>query len=135
MNEPASVSSVRELSTKIDGMVLGLKWMVSLLIVLLSIPNLFAACSIGHFDLIFRDALPGKPLPGLTVLLINGSSFFIFLSLFWPVVGVLSVFFGRQPRSWIIGAACIEFLIGLQITLTWIGCFTPMFGLIQGIPN
>jgi hypothetical protein len=134
MNEPATESSIQEISAKVDAVLLGLRYLFLSLIALASILNLWAAISIKTFAEIFRDALPGKPLPLLSSFVVHGSSFLVLLAFVWPVIGLFTHKVGKKPIVWIMISVAILFLIGVQIILTWIGCFTPMFGLIQGLP-
>ena len=135
MNDPAPEPSIAQLSAKIDDAILGLKWMFSLLILLVAIPNILLSLSIDHFAQIFADALPGKPLPLLTVAIIHTSIFLRILALAWPVLGILSIVYGTRVRNWIIVSTVAFFLIALQMSLTWLACFIPMGGLITGMSD
>ena len=136
MNEIASQPSTSQLSAKIDDIVAGLKWMFSLLILFLSIPNFCSAMAIGRFALIFREhALPGKPLPFLTSFIINYSILLHALVFVWPAIGILNIIYGKHLKFWMIGTAAIVFFIGLQIFLTWVGCFLPMTDLMNGMSD
>jgi len=124
MNDSVTEPSISQLSAKIDNMVLGLKWMFALLIILISIPNIQIALSISWFAKVFVEALPGQPLPLLTSALITCSTFFCLIAFVLPILGLLNVFYGKSPRIWMIWSAFILFIIGFQLVLTYMGCFS-----------
>lgn len=74
-------------------------------------------------------------MPLLTVLIIKNSFLLIILTFIWPLVGILNIVFGTKPLVWMVGAAVIMFLIGLQLILIWIGCAAPMFDFISGMSD
>ena len=127
--------SISQLSAKIDDVVLGIKWFFSLFLLVISIPNIIATFSIHHFDEIFRDALPGKPLPLLTVAVITFPNLHHLLALILPFVGIIMIIYLRRIRTWAIGAAIIAFLIGLQICLTQMAFIMPMTDLMEGMSD
>jgi type II secretory pathway component PulF len=133
MNDPDP--SISQLSAKIDDVILGIKWMFSLFLLVISIPNSFASLSIHHFAEIFRDALPGKPLPLLTVAVISHSTFLNLLALTLPVVGILTIIYSKRVRNWAIGATVIAFFIGLQLCLTQMALFMPLTDLYTGMSD
>lgn len=133
--EPESQPSNAELAAKIDGMIFAFKLMASILIVFISIPNFLAALTIGHFAEIFRDVLPGKPLPLLTVGIIYLRSFLPFLALAWPIVSTISIWKNKSLAQCTVVPTVIAVLIGSQFLLTWIGCFLPMVNLMVGMSD
>ena len=88
---------------------------------------------VPKFAQIFRDALPGKPLPGVTLLFIRHHFLFVLLALAWPIVGViLHRTQNRYASRWIIGG------IGLFILLTALtifAMFTPMVAINEGMSD
>jgi hypothetical protein len=135
MSDVSVEAKIGELSAKVDDTVLGLKWMFSLLLIVISIPNFFASLAIHHFAEIFRDALPGKPLPLLTVAVISNPIFLHLLALVWPLVGILNIVYSKRIRNWAIGTALIAFFIVLQLYLTQMALFMPMTDLITGMSD
>ena len=127
MYEPDSQDSSQQVSAKIDEIILGLKWMFVLLIVLISIPNIQIALSISWFAKGFAEALPGMMLPLVTSTLITLPTFFCLLAFVWPILGLLNLFYSKRLQFWMIGSVIILFMIGLQLDLTYMGCFTPFF--------
>jgi len=91
MSDVSAETKLSELSAKVDDMVLGLKWMFSLFLLFLSIPNFCVSLSIFHFSQIFQNALPGMPLPFLTVAIISHRIIHHLLCLIWPLAGVLNI--------------------------------------------
>jgi hypothetical protein len=126
MSNPNAEASLERVSEKIESVVLGFKWLYVPPLVLFSVLNFSTARSIDKFAQIFTDALPGKPLSLLTTFLIHSSSFLTALALLWPVLGVLTLRYGKRVRNWVIVVNVILLLMGLQIALTWVGCITPM---------
>ena len=116
-------------------MVIGLKWMFVLLILLFSVPNFATSLMIPKFNQIFQDALPGKPLPLLTIALTHFSTFFTVLTVALPVLGILNICYGKKLRAWVIGSVVILLFIGLQVVFTWIGCITPMIDMPTGVSD
>jgi len=127
--------SISQLSAKIDDVILGIKWMFSLVIVSSSIPNFCTSLPIGIFAELFRDALPGKPLPLLTLAVIHSSTFLLILTLVWPVIGVLSILYSKRVSVWMISSFVIICLIGLQIFFTWVACFLPFLPIVNGMSD
>ena len=108
--------SVAELSLAIRELTLGMKWFLGMFLVVASVPNVFTSLSIVHFQLIFMDALPGKPLPGLTLMFIECHWFFLFLTFVWPIAGLALLSQSNRVRVWAIGGVILIFVIGLQIS-------------------
>ena len=129
MGESNSQPSNAELLARINGLLIGLKWMVAFLMILGSLLNFFATYKISYFEQLITNTLPGRALPDLTLWLINNSRVLLYLTVFWPIVGVLLLAFPKSPRIWMIGMGCVLFFIGLQIALTCIGCFSPLLDL------
>jgi len=135
MNAAATEPSVSQLSARIDDVILGMKWMFALFLIVISVPNLIAALTIPRFAMIFQDALPGKPLPLLTLFMIAHSGLLQLLALAWPIAGVTFIFREKRVRVWTVAAALIAGGIGLQLLLTQTALFMPMVGLITGMSN
>ena len=127
--------SISQLSAKIDDVVLGIKWFFSLFLLVISIPNIIATFSIHHFDEIFRDALPGKPLPLLTIAVISHATLLHLIALVLPIVGILMIIYSKGIRTWAIGAAVIAFFISLQLFLTQTALIMPMADLMEGMSD
>jgi glucose uptake protein GlcU len=135
MSTPAREQSISQLSARVDEVLVGLKWASASLVLLLSIPNICAAQAIVSFQEIFQDALPGRPFPILTMVVLTHRTLLQGLTFVWPILGLLNVYYGRRPRSWIIGAAVILLVIGLQLLLTQRALLPPISSLLTGMPD
>ena len=100
----------------------------------LSIPNFFVSLCIDHFAQIFKDALPGKPLPDLTNFLIHDSSCLLVSTFCWPLIGILLLTFGQKPWVWI-AVSLILGLITFQISTTVWGLYMPMISGTTGMSD
>lgn len=98
--------------------------------------NIFTAVFITpKFEQIFQDALPGKPLPTVTELLLGFHPFVIAVTVLWPVLGLLAILFPKRTSSsiWII--VCLLLLVILQVGVTIIALFMPMIGTTTGMAS
>jgi len=122
-------AKVGELSAKVDAVALGYKIGALSLLILFSIVNLGDAFSIAKFQQIYREALPGKPVPLLTEGILQFQALLICLVFIWPILGTAATFtIKRFPMLAIVLTALLS-LVALQIVLTWLGLFLPMFDL------
>ena len=126
MSDPNAECTLERVSDTIESVVLGFKWLYVPPLVLFSVLNFATSRAIDTFAKIFAEALPGKPLSLLTNFLIHSSWFLTVLTLLWPFLGVLTLHYGKRVRNWVIVVNVILLLMILQITLTWVGCITPM---------
>ncbi len=133
MTTPKPEPAVAELAAIVTELKVGMKWFLGLFLVVVSVPNFIATLTIPEFRQIFQDALPGKPLPEITLLFIGGYWFFQILSLALPIMGLLFVVRGKRVRNWTIGGVLVIFAIGLQLMLTECAMFLPMVGLMVGM--
>ena len=127
--------SVRQLAKSVDELVSGMKWLLEALLLLASIPNFFVALSIPHYRQIFQDALPGKPLPLMTEILINHPIFFLLLTLALPIAGVVIISRGKRVRNWAIAGTLLIRAVGAQLALTQFAMFAPMTDLFTGMSD
>ena len=83
---------IRDLTTKVNDLILGYRIAAFALILLFSFISLGNALSINKFQRIYMDALGlDHPLPGLTLLFIGHQSFVTFLAFLWAVLGFFAV--------------------------------------------
>ena len=88
---------------------------------------------VPKFQMIFADALPGKPLPGMTLLFFRYNFLFALTALAWPIVGIgLYRLQNRYASYWIIGGIVLFFLL---LGVTMFALFTPMVGLDGGMSD
>jgi len=118
--------TVEHLSAIVKELVLGMKWFLGMFLVVVSIPNLFTTLSIRHFQEVFMDALPDKPLPSITMMFIGYYWFFLFMTFVWPIAGLILISRGKRVRNW---------AIGLQFMLTEYAMFIPMVEIGTGMSD
>jgi hypothetical protein len=135
MSEPKPEPSVAELAATVAELKLGMKWFLGLFLVVMSLPNFVATLYIPEFHQIFQDALPGKPLPELTLMFIKGYWFFQLMTVFWPIAGLIAIVRGKQVRTWTICGSSIILIIGLQYLLTEHAMYTPFVGMLIGMDD
>jgi hypothetical protein len=126
MSESSPDPTIAELSAKVTSLVWTIKWLVTLLILVASVPNFIAAISIPRFQQIFADALPGKPLPTLTNFLIAAQGILLFASVGWPIAAIINSCLNRHLKIWAAISIVILGLIALQLIATILGCMMPM---------
>lgn len=128
MNEPTSNASTLDLSSKMDSILLGLKGLYVAILLILSLPNFFLTLQAVRLGPILNQAMPGRPLPYLTVILIHSWSFLMLLTLIWPIVGILSVMKGKKPHPWFRIVSIIGVIV-FQILITGLGICGAMLAL------
>ncbi len=89
---------IEALSAKLDSLFFGFKVFLLLLLLLAFLGNFMAAFSVGTYQKLFTDALPGKPLPELTTLVLGSQTFLFLLVFVWPMVGLVAIFIRRRDR-------------------------------------
>jgi hypothetical protein len=136
MESPAQPTN-SELATKIDHLIFGLKLGASVLLIFLTIPAFLSSLTIPYFQQVYQDALPGKPLPSLTMFIIGLRHYLPLplLTLVWPVIGITNIAMSKSLPWWIISTATIAGIIVMQWFLTWIGLFLPMTDLFVGMSD
>lgn len=135
MSDPTPEPSVAQLSAKMNDVIFAIKVALCLLLLSTSVSNILASQEIETYRQIFRDALPGKPLPMMTLVVFSASFLLRVLAFAWPVAGITIVILSKRPRYWIIAASIFLVLIGLQSIITWVSFLLPMNGLILGMDD
>jgi hypothetical protein len=128
------VDSLVLLSKKMDHLFFGIKLMSFLFLLLASFGAFFGALEIPHFQEIFMDALPGKPLPAMTLAIIWAQKFLVVTPILFALVGVLALFLRNIKLSISLLAAALC----LAIIQTWGVTFAlnlPMQGLLTGMAD
>jgi hypothetical protein len=134
----ASINSdekIQQLEAKIADLFFGFKIIAFLFLLVATVGNIVAALSIHQFQQIFQDALPGKPLPGLTLSVIYGQTLIFYLALLWPVIGVISLFLRNQIRISILLLSVSLALALIQSGLVVSALRLPMIGLVNGMSD
>jgi hypothetical protein len=88
----------------------------------LSYLSIRSSLSIGNFELIFRDMLGGKPLPGLTQFVLSARPLFVAVSILVPLVAVATLFLRGVIASF--------YIIGVLVCVTVVQCITIYHGLL-----
>ena len=104
-------------------------WPIASIVFLLGLGaiNIFVSLFIvPKFEQIYQDALPGMPLPGITVFVIAARFPLALVALMWPIAGIIT--FQRRKRAaiWIIKLGHLYFFLLLGVTV--IALFMPMTG-------
>jgi len=104
------------------------------ILMLLGAANVFLMLFIvPKFEQIYADALPGRPLPPITIFVITARIVLAIIALGWPILGAVLV--QQQKRSAILWNNIGIVWCFLQIGVTTIALFLPMVGTITGMSN
>jgi hypothetical protein len=128
------LESLAQLSEKVDHLFFGLKLIAFIFLLLASLGASVGALEIPHFQEIFMDALPGKPLPELTLSVIWAQKFLVVTSLVFPLVGVLALCL-RNIRLSIALLAGVLSLALIQSSVVVCALNLPMQGLVEGMSD
>jgi hypothetical protein len=95
--------------------------------------NIFLPLSVvPKFAQIFQDALPGKPLPGITLFMIEARIPLALIALAWPIAGIIAVWQRHRAAPWIVNLGLL-FLFTL-IPITVIALYMPLTdGIVVGM--
>jgi hypothetical protein len=135
MSDNSVEAKISELSAKVDSFILGHKIGGLAILIAFSIFNLADTFAISRFRQIFADALPGAPLPALTVFFLNHQTSVTFLAVLWPILGMVVVAGFKKPSSVMVLLYCFLILVIIQIVLNWTALFTPLVQLTSSISN
>jgi hypothetical protein len=112
-------------------------WAIASLVALLGLGaiNIFLPLFlVPKFERIYQDALPGRPLPEITVFIIAARFLFALVAFAWPIVGVIAVWRRQRAAIWIINLGYLYFLLAIGVTV--FALFMPIGGdLITGMPD
>ena len=132
MSQPKPEPSLGELTAQVADLKLGLKCLLGIFLVVISLPNILASLAIHHFEEIYQDQLAGQALPGVTMTLVSHPQVDQFLTFAWPICGLVLIAVMKRTRYWALGGAFLIFAIGLQFALTEYAMITPLFGIDPG---
>jgi hypothetical protein len=135
MSDLAPEPSVAQLSASVAELKTGMKWFLGMFLLVVSVPNIFASMAIHRFQEIFQDALPGKPLPGITLMFVGHQLFFQFLTFAWPIAGLIYIVRSTRIRNWTITGVLLILAVGLQLMLTEYAMFSPMVEIDVGMSD
>ena len=107
--------------------------MLSLVILItISAACIFTLCFIVlKFEQIYADAMPGKPLPGLTLLVLGSRFPLIAINALWPLAGIVLLM--RNHRSTMIWLNLGTVLGLIELIVTVVALFLPMVSHIVGM--
>ena len=88
---------------------------------------------VPKFEQIFQDALPGKPLPGITLFLIAARIPLALIALAWPMAGIIAVWRRHRAAIWIVSLGLLFFFALIPITI--FALFMPMNTGITGMSD
>jgi hypothetical protein len=86
---------------------------------------------VPKFEQIFTEALPGKPLPSVTLFIFTFRIGLALLALTWPIIGTFLLKKQKPYAIWYINISTIWNFF--QIGITTVALFMPMVGLIGNI--
>jgi hypothetical protein len=98
----------------------------------MSYPNIRLALGLHHFEMIFRDMLGNKPLPAVTVFVLQAQPFLLGVSILIPLAAIAIIFTGRLSRSIYISGVLV-IAVFFQLFFTWHAVSAPLFVIIQGM--
>ena len=120
---------------KVSDLFFGLKVIGLLLLVVASVGNIVVTLWIDYFGRWYADALPGMPVPALTLFVLHGSSFLFWFALILPLMGLAALFIRERIRFAMVLLAVVLLVTILQSTLTVVGLSLPAITLPTGISN
>ncbi len=110
-------------------------WKVLSLVILIAISAscIFTLCFIiPKFEQIYADAMPGKPLPRLTLLLLDSRFPLMAINALWPLAGIVLLM--RNHRSTMVWLNLGTLLGFIELALVTLALFLPMCdGIIVGM--
>ena len=130
MNEPAKTPP----QETIDILKLGraIRFALVAIVLALSYVSLRSSLSIGSFSRLFAEMLGGRPLPALTLLVLNAGPVFVAVSVFVPVAALATLFLRSLIESfYIIGA--LGFVSIAQCIIIYQALAGPLSVIVRGL--
>ncbi len=93
------------------------------------------ACSIRANMRLFKDALPGQPLPSLTAWILEHQGLLIGSSIMLPIAAILVLLFVRHNQWALTGLAALLIVIFIQDSLTTSALYNPIQGALSGLAS
>ena len=126
MSDSLSDPRIGELSAKVDLLIFSYRVGTLAVLFFLSFINVSDSLAITWFRTMYQDALPGKPLPAITLFLVQYHALVGCFALLLPVVGTFTALAIKNISTSISLTTCIMIVIVLQITITWFFLILPM---------
>ena len=133
MSEPNLEQKIDRLSATVDSMFLGIKVFLFLFLIFGFFGNLTATLSIGKYQEIFADALPGGSLPYLTMTVLEAKSLLIVLVYVWPIAGLVAVFIRRRVALSLLLFCAALLCTVLQYAIVVLAMQLPTMGLLENM--
>ncbi len=124
-----------DLAKDIRSLAIGVRAVVGGFTIMLSIFNIRAALLIRYFQQVFQDALPGKPLSSLTMLIIWARIPLIIIAIVLPIGALVILFTVRNHKTALILATVIMVAVFVQMNLTVSNLMAPMTDLFTGMSD
>lgn len=120
---PEDTVDVRQLANAVRAVVFAV-------VIGLSLLNVGIAQSIGKFESIFHDMLGGKPLPGLTQLIIEGRMVVLLIAGTIPAAALGALLSRRVvPAIYVLSAT--GFIAILEIVVVYLALYLPLIAIIK----
>jgi hypothetical protein len=126
--------SLAQLSKKVDHLFFGLKLISFIFLLVASLGAIYGAFSIPHFQQIYEDALPGKPLPGMTLAVVWAHKFLVITSFMFPLIGLVALFLRRMRISITLLAIALG-LAFIQASVVVTALNLPMQEIVEGFSD
>jgi hypothetical protein len=111
-------------------------WPIASIVTLLGLGaiNIFLPLFIvPKFEQIYQDAIPGMPLPGITVFIIAARYPLALVAFAWPIAEIIAVWRRQRAAIWIINLGYLYFFLLIGVTV--IALFMPMTRMVVGMSD
>jgi hypothetical protein len=122
-----------DLAKDVRSLAVGVRGVVGGFTVMFSVLNVRVALLIPFYHGLFLDALPGKPLPGMTQFVIWARILLLLLAIVLPIAAVVILFAVRNHKVALILATVVMVSVFLQMSLTASSLMSPMMDLMGGM--
>ena len=126
MNEADAKTRINDLSSKVDLLIFSYRVGTLAVLFFISFVNVADTFAITWFRNVYRNDLPGKPLPPFTEFLLHFQALVGGFAVLCPVVGTVTTLAIKNIAAAIGTTTCVIILIVFQIILTWFFLFLPM---------
>ena len=124
-----------DLAKEVRSLALGVRAVVGGFTIMFSIFNVRAAFLIRYFQQLFQDAMPGKPLPPLTLFIIWARTPLIVLSFLLPILTLLILFTVRSHKKALILATLVMVAVFIEMNLIADNLTAPMTDIFMGMSD
>jgi hypothetical protein len=121
-----------QLSARVDALFFGLKVFMLLFVLMASFGNILTVSSIERYRELFLQTLPGKPLPGLTLMVLHILPLLASLAYLWPIIGIAAMFIRKRVTLALLLFSGALFCAVLQSTLVILAMQLPLQSVMGG---